>query len=288
MNNILTSYIDYLKYELNYSENTIETYIGHLKEYALFLKNDNINFYSVNKDDVIKYLKYLDTKKINNKSISNSLSALRNFYDFLLDNKKVKINPFKLVHNPKIDKKLPNFLSITDMDDIFTSIKCDSLLDYRNLLIVELLYDTGMRVSELVNLKVNDFNRGERSIRVLGKGKKERIVYYTEKCENALANYLNIRNNDNEYLILNFKGNKISTRGIEKIIDNIILKASVNTKASPHTIRHTFATHLLNGGADIKSVQELLGHSSLNTTEIYTHITSDYLKEEYLKNMPRK
>ena len=281
-------YIEYLKYELNYSDNTINGYINHINKYLEYTKKKNINYKNITKDEIIDYLKYLDNQKLSNRSIGNILSSIRNYYDYMLDNKVISFNIFKTISNPKMEKKLPNFLSYEDMRKIFDSIKTENILDYRNKLIIELLYATGIRVSELVNLKVTDINKNERSIRIFGKGRKERIVYYGEYADIALNDYLDIRNSNNEYLILNKDGNKITARGIEKIIDKIVSDASINNNVSPHTFRHTFATHLLNNGADIKSVQELLGHNSLNTTEVYTHITSDYLKEIYLKNMPRK
>jgi integrase/recombinase XerC len=281
-------YIEYLKYELNYSDNTINGYINHINKYLEYTKKKSINYKNITKDEIIDYLKYLDNQKLSNRSIGNILSSIRNYYDYMLDNKDISFNIFKTISNPKMEKKLPNFLSYEDMRKIFDSIKTENILDYRNKLIIELLYATGIRVSELVNLKVSDINKNERSIRIFGKGRKERIVYYGEYADIALNEYLNIRNSNNEYLILNKDGNKITARGVEKIIDKIVSDASINNNVSPHTFRHTFATHLLNNGADIKSVQELLGHNSLNTTEVYTHITSDYLKEIYLKNMPRK
>ena len=288
MDKVLEKYYEYLKYELNYSDNTISDYKLHILKYKEYLDKNHLNYLSIKKDDVIDMLKYLDTLKLTNRTISNILSALRNFYNYLLDEKYIKTNIFKVVSNPKLDKKLPNFLSIEDLHKIIESISIDTPLDLRNRLIIEMLYATGVRVSELVNIKISDINFNEQSIRIMGKGRKERIVFYGEYAKDILDKYLDIRNNSNEYLIQNNKGNKITSRGIEKIIDKVVEKACINNNVSPHTFRHTFATHLLNSGCEIKSVQELLGHSSLNTTEVYTHITSDYLKSEYRKNMPRR
>ena len=281
-------YTEYLKYELNYSEYTIKNYTIHIVSFFSYLKGKNINYKKLDKDQIIEYLKYLDEENLTNRTISMILSSLRSFFDFLLENKEVESNIFKRISNPKLDKKLPNFLSYEEFRSIAESIPHKTILDIRNKLIIEMLYATGIRVSELVNLKIKDINFNERSIRIFGKGKKERIVYYGEYAEVSLNDYLNIRNSDNEYLILNNNGKQITTRGIEKIIDKLANTACIKNNVTPHTFRHTFATHLLNAGADIKSVQELLGHSNLNTTEVYTHITSDYLKEVYRKNMPRK
>ena len=284
----LDKYQEYLKYELNYSEYTIKNYVIHVTQFFTYLKNNNLKYNHLTKDNLIDYLKYLDHEDYTNRSISLMLSSLRSYYDFLIEQKDLDTNIFKLISNPKLEKKLPNFLSYEEYRKIYDSISEDNLLNIRNKLIIEMLYDTGMRVSGLVNLKIININMNDKSIRVLGKGKKERIVYYGEYAEVILNKYLNLRNSDNEYLILNHQGNKITVRGIEKIIDKLALTASLPNNVTPHTFRHTFATHLLNYGADIKSVQELLGHSSLKTTEVYTHITSDYLKEVYLKSMPRK
>ncbi len=288
MEELLNKYHDYLKYELNYSENTISDYFFHLNKYFAYLKEKNLLFDSITKDDIIDFLKYLDSKKYSNKTISNILSSLRNFYDFLLDEKKVEFNIFKLVKNPKLEKKLPNFLSYENMRTIFDTIEVKDFQTARNKMIIELLYATGVRVSELCNIKVQDIDFNNRSIKVLGKGQKERIVYFGVPCLKAINVYKSYNNFSSEYLILNKEGNKISVRSIQKIVDKICDEACINSNVTPHTFRHTFATHLLNNGADIKSVGELLGHNSLNTTEIYTHITSDFLKSEYLKNMPRK
>lgn len=287
MDDVLNKYYDYLKYELNYSDLTISDYQQHLGKYKEYLNERKLNYLKVNKDDVIEMLKYLDGLKLSNRTISNVLSALRSFYNYLLDEGIIETNIFKLVSNPKLEKKLPNFLSYEDLRTIIESIKTDNPLGLRNRLIIELLYATGMRVSELVNLKVDDFNFDDQSIRIFGKGRKERIVYYGEYAKDVLIQYLQSKNTNSEYLILNNKGEKITTRGVEKIVDKVVNEACINNNVTPHTFRHTFATHLLNTGCDIKSVQELLGHSSLNTTEIYTHITNDYLKSEYLKSMPR-
>lgn len=288
MKDILDKYNDYLKYELNYSGHTISDYFLHINKYLEYINEKNISYKNITKNEIISYLKYLDSLKLSNRSIANKLSSLRNFYDYLLDEKIINNNVFKNISNPKIDKKLPNFLSYQELRCLLDSIEDSTFLGSRNKLIIELLYATGIRVSELVNIKIGDINQSDNSIRILGKGKKERIVYYGQYASCALDNYLSLREYSSDYLILNNKGNKITPRGIEGIIDKLSLLCGVNNNVSPHTFRHTFATHLLNNGADIKTVQELLGHSSLNTTEVYTHITSEYLKKEYFKNMPRK
>ena len=215
------------------------------------------------------------------------------FYKYLEIHNIIDYNPFKSIRNPKKEKKLPNFLQYEELETIINSIKLDNPLNIRNRLIIELLYASGIRVSELVNLKISDIDFNKREIRVLGKGSKERITFYGDYCEEILNLYLDsareelLQDNKNDYLILNKYGNKITSRGIEGIINKLIDELSIKHHISPHVLRHTFATDLLNNGADLKSVQELLGHSSLSTTEIYTHITSERLRSVYLKTFPR-
>ena len=287
-NNMLEKYNEYLKYELNYSFYTIKEYILHVKDFITYCDNNGVNYLSLNKDDIINYLKFLDDQKLSNKSIGTILSSLRCFYSYLLDNGYINLNIFKLISNPKLEKKLPSFLSYEEIRIVLDSIDTDNILSIRNKMIIELLYATGIRVSELRNIKINDIDFNNKSIKVFGKGSKERIVFFGDYAYDAIKLYLDNGELKSEYLILNNKGKQISVRGIELIIKNVIDKACIKTKVSPHTFRHTFATHMLNNGCPLKSVQELLGHASLSSTEIYTHITDDYIKSEYLKNMPRK
>ena len=285
---MIEKYNEYLKYELNYSSYTIKEYIRFANEFLKYCKDNNINFLNIDKDIIINYLKYLDNLKLSNKSISLILSSLRCFYDYLLDNKYVSINYFKLISNPKLEKKLPTFLSYEDIRKVIDSINEEDILSIRNKMIIEVLYATGIRVSELKNIKISDIDFSNKSIKVFGKGSKERVVFFGSYAYDAIKKYLSKREFNSEYLVLNNKGNSISVRGIELIINNIIESACIKVHVSPHTFRHTFATHMLNNGCPLKSVQELLGHASLSSTEVYTHITDDYIKGEYLKNMPRK
>ena len=188
---------------------------------------------------------------------------------------------------------MPNFLQYDELEKIINSIELTDEFNIRNRLIIELLYATGLRVSELSNLKIADFNFKTKEIRVIGKGSKERIVFFGEYANEVLLLYLKearpkLSKQSNEYLLLNKNGTKLSTRGIELVIEKVIKELSIKHHISPHTLRHTFATDLLNNGADLKSVQELLGHSSLSTTQIYTHLTNERLRSVYLQAFPRK
>ncbi len=286
-------FLEKLKYEYNYSDLTINGYDYEITKFLDYLNNNHLDYKKINIDMIRNYLKYLDSLKYKKNSISKNLSSLRSYYKFLTEEKVVLNNPFKNISNPKKDKKLPDFLNYEEINKLFDSADTKTPLGLRNRCILELLYDTGIRVSELVNLKINDIEFDKKIINILGKGKKERIVYYGDYLQEVLGKYINdsrkylLNNKLSEYLILNNNGSKITTRGVEYIIDKMVNEAAIKHKISPHVLRHTFATHMLNGGADIKSIQQLLGHESLSTTGIYTHITNDVLRQEYLKNHPR-
>ena len=287
-------FLKYLNYQKGYSENTIINYENDIKEFLEFLNKENIdNLKEVNYSIVRFYLMDLYNKKFSRNSVSRKLSSLRSFFKYLHNEEIVKINPFSLISSPKKEKKLPKFLYNEDIEKIFNVPNINTVLGKRDSLILELLYDTGVRVGELVNIKINDINFDDKSIKILGKGNKERIVLYGTYAEIALKEYLNngrnelLKGKNNEYLILNANGNNITTRGIRLIIDKIIKQACLNTHISPHTLRHTFATHLLENGSDLLTVKELLGHSSLSSTQIYTHVTNERLRNIYLKSHPR-
>lgn len=289
----IEEFLSYLEYELNYSNLTVKGYSDEIEKYLTYTKEHNVNYKKISNDDIRNYLKYLDNLKYSKSSISRNLSSIRTYYKYLLDKKIVDSNPFKNISNPKKDKKLPNFLNYEEIMKIFDSINEENILGKRDRCIVEVLYDTGVRVSELVNIKIKDIDFSEKTISIFGKGRKERIVYFGDYLYDVLNDYINncrnilLSNKSCEYLILNSRGSQITTRGVEKIIDKVVKDASLKHKISPHVLRHTFATHMLNGGSDIKTIQQLLGHESLSTTGIYTHISNDVLRSEYLKNHPR-
>ena len=236
------------------------------------------------------YLK--DKKKNTSSSVSRKISSLRSFYRYLVEQEIIETDPFHLLTLPKKEQKLPKFFSYNELQQLFVIPDLNQALGQRDSLILEMLYATGVRVSELVNIKLSDISLSENSIKVLGKGNKERIVYFENVCKKRLNLYLNdgykvLNKKNSKYLFLNNNGNQITTRGIEYILDKIIKKTALEKNISPHMIRHSFATHLLNEGCELTSVQELLGHESLTATSIYTHITNDSLKEVYYKTHPR-
>lgn len=286
----LEEYLKYLKYQKNYSQKTIDSYEEDLVFFLEFLDRENLKVLDVKYDDIRFYLMELNDEKNKASTISRKLSSLRGFYKYLINKDYIKKNPFTLIKSPKKEKKLPRFFYYNELEEMFNSIDISCTLGQRNRLILEVLYASGVRVSELVNIKVKDINDEE--IKVLGKGNKERITrigdYAREILDLYLSDgYLELNKNNSEYLFLNKNGNKLTTRGIRYILDEIIKNTNVKKKISPHMLRHSFATHLLNEGCDILSVQELLGHESLTATAIYTHVTTDRLKDVYFKTHPR-
>ena len=286
----LEEYLKYLRYQKNYSEDTINSYEEDLYEFFEFLDNKNIDVLKVKYENIRDFLKQLDEKKNKATTISRKLSSLRGFYKFLINRDYTGVNPFTLIKTPRKEKRLPRFFYYNELEEMFDSIDISNALGERNRLILEVLYASGVRVSELVNIKLKDINDEE--IKVLGKGNKERITRIGDYAREVLDLYLSdgykeLNTKNSEYLFLNKDGGKLTTRGVRYILDQVIKNTNVNKKISPHMLRHSFATHLLNEGCDILSVQELLGHESLTATAIYTHVTTDRLKDVYLKTHPR-
>lgn len=292
MDKLMLKFLDYLKYEKNYSINTIIGYENHLRLFINYLDNMGIKkLNSINYNIIRGYINYLYENNYKSKSICNHISSLRSFFKYLSINNYISNDPLILIENPKLERKLPKYLYYEDVIKILNVPDLNTSIGIRDALILELLYVTGIRVSELVNIKLSDIDYNIKKILITGKGNKQRIVMYGNKCNNLLEKYLNIRNeflkDDNNYLLLGIKGKKINDRVIRDIINKYALKAGVNIKISPHTFRHTFATHMLNEGADLRSVQELLGHENLSTTTIYTHVTNERLRNVYLHTHPR-
>ncbi len=292
MQKLLNSFIDYLKYEKHYSENTVIAYEKNISQFIEFLNcEENCNIDKVDYTLMRRYLNYLYTLKYSSKSICRHISSLRSFFKFLVNEGIIKNNPMILITNPKVEKKLPKFINYEDIEKILNTPDLNTDLGIRDALILELLYVTGIRVSELVNIKIKDIDKYQQTIKILGKGSKERIVLYGSRCDDLLKKYFNVRSNfiknSIDYLILSKTGKQINVREIRNIINRISNSCGIDMKISPHTFRHTFATHMLNEGADLRSVQKLLGHENLSTTTIYTHLSNEKLRREYLNAHPR-
>ena len=289
----LDEYLEYLEYQRHYSNKTVDSYKKDVEEYLSYLERESLSYKKIEYSDLRLYLMYLkDEKKKKASSIDRNLSSLRSFYRYLCSKNVVAENPFTLLQGLKKEKNLPRYFEYNELEEMFSIPNKKTPLGQRDLLILELLYSTGIRVSELVSIKVDDIDQKSLSIRILGKGKKERIVSYGEYAEDILTlylkdGYLKLNKTNSKYLILNNQGKNISTRGVSYLLDKIIKQTSIQKNISPHMLRHTFATHLLNEGCDILSVKELLGHESLSSTQVYTHVTTEHLKEVYRNSFPR-
>lgn len=292
MEEYITKFIEYLTFEKKYSDYTIASYEKDLNDYIKYLKDNKLKYDKLEYKDVVDYIIFLKGQKLEPTSVNRHLSSIRSFYKYLIDNKITSSNPFKLVRGPKKEKKLPNYLQYEEFMDLINTCD-DTPLGVRNRMILELLFATGVRVSELVSIKLVDIDFKDRSIKITGKGKKDRIVYFNKVCQEVMSNYVInarqelLKGKKNDYLIVNHLGNKITSRGVQDIIEKILIKSSIKHKISPHTLRHTFATLLLKEGMDIREVQELLGHERLETTSIYTHVTNEELRKAYLNALPR-
>ena len=279
-------FLFFLKVELNYSELTIKSYQLDLTDFFGYIESNKINYLTITNHDVRGYLKYLDSCNLKNSTISRRISTLRTFYNYLVDENIVENNVFHNVKNPKLEKKLPNYLNYNEMEELLESIDISTTEGLEKRLLIEMFYSTGCRVSEMINVKISDIDFTNKTIRIMGKGSKERIVYFGDYASKYLDNYLSKVKCD-KYLFTNKKGEKLTVNEVEQIVKDIMKHISIKTHVTPHTLRHTFATHLLNNGADIKTVQELLGHANLSTTGIYTHVSSDRLKDIYFKTFKR-
>ncbi|MBR2588335.1 MAG: tyrosine recombinase [Bacilli bacterium] len=275
----IDDFLMYLKNEKGFSDYTIKNYKIDLKDFDKYSKNKKTDI-----DLVREYLKELYERKYKSRTISRKVSALKSYFKFLESEGIIDDNPMSLISNPKIERNLPNYLNYNDLEKLLSYPDTSKKEGLRDALILELLYSSGCRVSELSNIKIKDINFKERKIIILGKGNKERFVFYGSKCEKLLNEYLK---ENREYLLINKHGNKLNERTIRKIVDDNSRRAGLEVHVTPHTLRHTYATHLLNEGADLKSVGELLGHENLSTTQIYTHVSNEKLREVYLKAHPR-
>ena len=287
---VKTKYIeDFYNYVLlkNYSLLTLNSYMNDLYYFYEFLGKD-ITFAS--EEDIRSYITYLSKNKKKSSTINRSLSTFKTFYKYLMHNNIIskKDYPLYKVQYLKREKMLPKFLYYNELLQILDESNNDKE-SLRDRLIIEMLYATGVRVSELVNIKISDIDFDNKRINVLGKGNKERIVYYGEYAEEIMEKYLDThKRKDNNYLFLNANGEELTDSGVRYIMNNIMNKLSIKTHVTPHVLRHTFATDMLNNGCDIKIVQELLGHSSLKSTQIYTHVTNDRLKKVYYECFKRR
>ncbi|HIZ71462.1 MAG TPA: tyrosine recombinase XerC [Candidatus Atopostipes pullistercoris] len=292
----IQEFSDYLKYERNYSNLTNEAYLEDIKDFVDFLEETGeSNLLEVNLTDTRIYLSALTDEKYSRSSISRKISSLRAFYQYLLNHDFIHENPFSYLYLKKTGLRLPNFFYDEEIERLFEAASGTEPLDYRNKALLEVLYGTGIRVSECQNLKLEDIDLNVGVMLVLGKGNRERYVPFGEYAKIAIEEYItNCRSplmkkyhKEHDYLFISQYGEHISVSGIQYALNQLIKKTSLTSSIHPHKLRHSFATHLLDNGADMRTVQELLGHKSLSSTQIYTHVTKDHLLKDYKQFHPR-
>ena len=290
--NCLKSYYNYILIERNLSLNSVKAYIKDLQQFAKF--NNSIKPLKINRQHILNYINDINNKNINPRTQARILSSIKSLYNFLIFDNKIKDNPCKHITSPKIGSKLPEILTVQEVDLIIKCIDLSEEYGERNRAIIECLYSCGLRVSELVSLKISNIEHDDRIIKVIGKGKKQRIIPLSTTLYKYLKDYVKyIRskqtpNKENiDIVFLNRRDKKLSRVMIFNIVKKYSNLAGITKNVSPHTFRHSFATHLVEGGADLRVVQEMLGHANITTTEVYTHLNNQYLREEIINYHPR-
>jgi len=286
-------YLQYVLVEQRLSINTKESYENDLRNYCSFLELKKISdVKDIKTTDIVEYLKYLSESNISPQSIAHAITSIKNFHKYFVKIGILDKDVSKNIERPKLRKQLPVTLTVDEVDSLL-DVSLVTPFDYRNKAMLELLYGTGLRISELLSLTLNDVDVINCTLRCMGKGKKERIIPINDYIIVALKEYLNVRNSllkgkNFDLLFLNNHGRPITRQGFFKILKKMLLVKGLNTNVSPHTLRHSFATHLLENGADLRVIQEMLGHSDISTTRIYTHISSQKVRNDYEEYHPRK
>ena len=283
----INQYEDYLKIDKKYSKNTLMSYLNDLKKFDTYINKSILN---VSKQDILNFIEHERKLKKSSRTINHNLIVIKNFYKYLEKNNEIKNNPSINIELQKLKKSLPRVLSVADVDKLL-DITLKDKYSYRNKAMLELMYSSGLRISELVNLKIQDIDLIDNIVRVYGKGNKTRIVPIGEYATKYLTLYINnyrheLLKEPTDYIFLNSRGSSISRQALFKIIKQLLREKNINTDVSPHTLRHSFASHMLENGADLRSIQELLGHSDISTTQIYTHISNKIIKENYMESHP--
>lgn len=289
----LSEFQDYLLNVRRYSSNTVSSYSFDICDFTKFIRGLGKIFKDIKVDDVKSWILDLTERQIGKRSVKRKMSSLKSFYAWMYLQKKVDSDPFEYVHSPKATHALPDFFSEKEIDSLLVANekRTDKLKD-RDQALLMLMFASGLRASEVVNLTFNQVDFDNRIMKVSGKGNKDRLVPFTNSAKESMLNYINglrkdLLKEDTKYIFLNSKGNKMTVRGLEYILDEIEAKTGLYGKIHPHMLRHSFATKMLNRGADLRTIQELLGHSSIETTSIYTHVAYENMKETYEKTFPR-
>ncbi|MCD4827416.1 MAG: tyrosine-type recombinase/integrase [Acholeplasmataceae bacterium] len=295
----LEDFLNYMTIQKHYSTHTVKGYQKDILDFHAFITSEELaaDLLDATRERLARhFISHLDEKDLSKKTISRKISALRTFYDYLMKNNLIDVNIFSSIQAPKIPKKLPSILNDDEMQMIFESIDKSTPLGYRNYLLLDLLFSAGLRASELVDITIKDINLSQEQILIHGKGSKDRYIPLHQHLIKDMRHYLTYirpvllaKGNDTHtlYVFINYKGGHLTVRGLQLILKSIIKKSGETFKIHPHMIRHAFATTLLNHGADLRVVQELLGHEHLKSTQIYTHVSSETIKEKYKDMHPR-
>ena len=304
MQEYIDRFSDYLKYQRNASEHTQRNYISDLEQFYDYLCPRNsdgsrrdLNISQIDHITIREYMATLYQAKRKKTSISRKLATLRTFFRFLCREQVLEMNPARLVSSPRLEKRLPKVISVDEVIQFIETPDAETVLGKRDRAILELLYATGCRVSEVAGMNLEDIDFKHETIRVRGKGRKERFVPFGSKAKEALGRYIEVRGallaeapehkREAKAVFLNYQGTRITTRSIGRLVDKYVKECAMANDISPHSLRHSFATHLLSAGADLRAIQELLGHARLSTTQIYTHVSIDQLMQVYDKAHPR-
>lgn len=291
MEEIQVTFLNMLKVERNFSAHTLKSYHDDLVQFNHFLEQELINLRTFEYKDARNYLSYLYSQNLKRTTVSRKISTLRTFYEFWMTQDETIINPFVQLVHPKKENYLPQFFYEEEMEALFETVAKDTKKGLRDCVILELLYATGIRVSELVNIQLKDIDMSLPGVKVLGKGNKERFVPFGEFCRQSIEQYLRefkpIQHTKHSFLLVNMNGAPITERGVRYVLNDVVKRTAGVTEIHPHKLRHTFATHLLNQGADLRTVQSLLGHVNLSTTGRYTHVSNQQLRKVYLNAHPR-
>ena len=279
--------------ERGLSENSIFSYSYDLKKFQAYLIRHKKDFLEVKSEDITLFLKEQKRKKISSRSLARAVAALRQFYRFLREEKQVSVNPAEKIQTPEVKKSLPDYLTLEEINELFATIREDDPYELRDKSIFELLYSSGLRISEACNLRMDDVDLENMFLTIRGKGGRERLVPFGEKSLNILRKYLEnarddiLKNRFSDYLFISKKGDFLNRKSVWRLLKKYLSRTTITKDITPHTFRHSFATHLIENNADLKSVQELLGHIDISTTQIYTHLASRTLKEVHRKFHPR-
>jgi len=288
----LKNYYNYISIERSLSPNSIESYMRDVTQFSKF--HHTTDPLKITRKEILKYIDYINENHISARTQARMLSSIRGLYDFLIFDNKLTKDPCEHIKTPKIGSKIPTVLTVEEIDDIISSIDLSLENGERNRVIIESLYSCGLRVSELITLEISNLFFEENILKVIGKGNQQRIVPISKTLKKYLKNYIEfvrskqkIEKKNSDILFLNRRGNPLSRVMIFNIVKKAAKKAGIQKTVSPHTFRHSFATHLVEGGADLRVVQEMLGHANITTTEIYTHLNQDYLRQEIINYHPR-